>query len=232
MAGFSLRFFWSNWIQSISLFSQICRTSSVYISKRSRPSIERLIDWIRSLLHPMIRTPLTLTVCALDYNLIQMCNSCSSWYICPQTLVSVLVVDEDSFSDWSTDSCGWSDDDFGGDLDFTTPPLSIDSGAVDTNDQEIVRCICEVEEENDFMIQVRLTSSCSGFSVCRATVSHSALFLCQCEECLCWQHGTCMGLLEDNVPDRYTCYICRDPPGERKKWVQLAFEGHIEAWSR
>ncbi|XP_072308070.1 PHD finger protein 20 isoform X2 [Eucyclogobius newberryi] len=97
--------------------------------------------------------------------------------------------DEDSFSDWSTDSCGWTDDDFG-DLDITTPPLSIDSGAVDTSDQEIVRCICEVEEDNDFMIQ--------------------------CEECLCWQHGTCMGLLEDNVPDRYTCYICRDPPGQRQ----------------
>lgn len=63
-------------------------------------------------------------------------------------------VDEDSISDWSTDSCGWSDDDFDMDLDVTTPPLSTDSGAVDTNDQEIVRCICEVEEENDFMIQV------------------------------------------------------------------------------
>nr|XP_046240604.1 PHD finger protein 20 isoform X2 [Scatophagus argus] len=98
--------------------------------------------------------------------------------------------DEDSISDWSTDSCGWSDDDFGVDLDLATPPLSVDSGAVDTNDQEIVRCICEVEEENDFMIQ--------------------------CEDCLCWQHGTCMGLLEDNVPDRYTCYICRDPPGQRQ----------------
>ncbi|XP_049433877.1 PHD finger protein 20 isoform X3 [Epinephelus fuscoguttatus] len=98
--------------------------------------------------------------------------------------------DEDSISDWSTDSCGWSDDDFGVDLDVTTPPLSVDSGAVDTSDQEIVRCICEVEEENDFMIQ--------------------------CEDCLCWQHGTCMGLLEDNVPDRYTCYICRDPPGQRQ----------------
>ncbi|CAJ1051347.1 PHD finger protein 20 isoform X2 [Xyrichtys novacula] len=98
--------------------------------------------------------------------------------------------DEDSISDWSTDSCGWSDDDFGVDLDVTTPPLSIDSGAADTNDQEIVRCICEVEEENDFMIQ--------------------------CEDCLCWQHGTCMGLLEDNVPDKYTCYICRDPPGQRQ----------------
>ncbi|XP_051272453.1 PHD finger protein 20 isoform X2 [Dicentrarchus labrax] len=98
--------------------------------------------------------------------------------------------DEDSISDWSTDSCGWSDDEFGVDLDVTTPPLSVDSGAVDTSDQEIVRCICEVEEENDFMIQ--------------------------CEDCLCWQHGTCMGLLEDNVPDRYTCYICRDPPGQRQ----------------
>ncbi|XP_063767139.1 PHD finger protein 20 isoform X4 [Eleginops maclovinus] len=100
------------------------------------------------------------------------------------------VDDDDSMSDWSTDSCGWSDEDFGGDLDVTTPPLSVDSGAVDTNDQELVRCICEVEEENDFMIQ--------------------------CEDCLCWQHGTCMGLLEDNVPDRYTCYICRDPPGQRQ----------------
>ncbi|KAM7423244.1 hypothetical protein PAMA_011007 [Pampus argenteus] len=100
------------------------------------------------------------------------------------------VDDDDSISDWSTDSCGWSDDDYGVDLDVTTPPLSVDSGAVDTNDQEIVRCICEVEEENDFMIQ--------------------------CEDCLCWQHGTCMGLLEDNVPDRYTCYICRDPPGQRQ----------------
>ncbi|MEQ2307456.1 hypothetical protein AMECASPLE_018380, partial [Ameca splendens] len=98
--------------------------------------------------------------------------------------------DEDSISDWSTDSCGWSDDDFEMDLDVTTPPLSVDSGALDSNDQEIVRCICEVEEENDFMIQ--------------------------CEDCLCWQHGTCMGLLEDNVPDRYTCYICRDPPGQRQ----------------
>uniref|UniRef100_A0A1A8F8M8 PHD finger protein 20, a n=1 Tax=Nothobranchius korthausae TaxID=1143690 RepID=A0A1A8F8M8_9TELE len=100
------------------------------------------------------------------------------------------VDDEDSISDWSTDSCGWSDDDLEVDLDVTTPPLSVDSGALDSSDQEIVRCICEVEEDNDFMIQ--------------------------CEECLCWQHGTCMGLLEDNVPERYTCYICRDPPGQRQ----------------
>ena len=42
------------------------------------------------------------------------------------------------------------------DLDVTSPPLSGDSVALDTSDQEIVRCVCEVEEENDFMIQVGL----------------------------------------------------------------------------
>ncbi|XP_046725478.1 PHD finger protein 20b isoform X4 [Silurus meridionalis] len=37
-----------------------------------------------------------------------------------------------------------------------------------------------------------------------------------CDECLCWQHGTCMGLYEDSVPDTYSCYICRDPPAQRQ----------------
>ncbi|XP_034023500.1 PHD finger protein 20 [Thalassophryne amazonica] len=67
------------------------------------------------------------------------------------------VDDDDSISDWSTDSCGWSDNDFGVDFEASTPPLSVDSGAIDTSDQEIVRCICEVEEENDFMIQANKT---------------------------------------------------------------------------
>ncbi|XP_029363289.1 PHD finger protein 20-like [Echeneis naucrates] len=53
-----------------------------------------------------------------------------------------------------------------------------------------VRCVCEVDEENDFMIQ--------------------------CESCLCWQHGTCMGLYEDNVPHNYICYYCRHTAGWRR----------------
>uniref|UniRef100_H3DBW3 Zinc finger PHD-type domain-containing protein n=1 Tax=Tetraodon nigroviridis TaxID=99883 RepID=H3DBW3_TETNG len=55
---------------------------------------------------------------------------------------------------------------------------------------EVVRCVCEVDEENDFMIQ--------------------------CESCLCWQHGTCMGLYEDNVPHNYICYYCRHFAGWRR----------------
>ncbi|XP_063071606.1 PHD finger protein 20 isoform X2 [Engraulis encrasicolus] len=101
------------------------------------------------------------------------------------------VEDEDYGTDWSTDSCGWSDEEAEEESVLDSYLSDDDSMATETGDgSEIVRCVCEVEEDNDFMIQ--------------------------CEECLCWQHGTCMGLLEDNVPDRYTCYICRDPPGQRQ----------------
>ncbi|XP_019328673.1 PREDICTED: PHD finger protein 20 isoform X5 [Aptenodytes forsteri] len=90
--------------------------------------------------------------------------------------------EDDTLSESSMDSLLWSDDDCSQDVDVTTNP----DEEVEESDFEIVRCVCEVKEENDFMIQ--------------------------CEECLCWQHGVCMGLLEDNVPEKYTCYICQDPP--------------------
>ncbi|CAK6981865.1 PHD finger protein 20-like [Scomber scombrus] len=61
---------------------------------------------------------------------------------------------------------------------------------METEECEVVRCVCEVDEENDFMIQ--------------------------CESCLCWQHGTCMGLYEDNVPHNYICYYCRHTAGWRR----------------
>nr|XP_013817023.1 PREDICTED: PHD finger protein 20 isoform X3 [Apteryx mantelli mantelli] len=110
--------------------------------------------------------------------------------------------EEDALSESSTDSLLWSDDDCSQDIDVTTNP----DEEVEESDFEIVRCICEVEEENDFMIQ--------------------------CEECLCWQHGVCMGLLEDNVPEKYTCYICQDPPGQRsslKYWYEKEWlsNGHM-----
>ncbi|KAK3547735.1 hypothetical protein QTP86_028532, partial [Hemibagrus guttatus] len=96
---------------------------------------------------------------------------------------------EDSGSDWSTDSPLWSEEESETGLDLNTP---FSERGVETvgHDSEIVRCVCEVQEENDFMIQ--------------------------CDECLCWQHGTCMGLYEDSVPDTYSCYICRDPPAQRQ----------------
>ncbi|XP_049672179.1 PHD finger protein 20 isoform X4 [Accipiter gentilis] len=110
--------------------------------------------------------------------------------------------EDDTLSESSMDSLPWSDDDCSQDVDVTTNP----DEEVEDSDFEIVRCVCEVKEENDFMIQ--------------------------CEECLCWQHGVCMGLLEDNVPEKYTCYVCQDPPGQRsslKYWYEKEWlsNGHM-----
>ncbi|XP_032897723.1 PHD finger protein 20 isoform X7 [Amblyraja radiata] len=114
------------------------------------------------------------------------------------------VSDDDPTSDSSTDSLMWSEDEYSQEVDVTTNPY--DTGDGEDSQLEVVRCICEVEEENEFMIQ--------------------------CEECLCWQHGVCMGLLEDSVPEIYTCYMCRDPPEHRlssrywydKEWLS---SGHM-----
>ncbi|MBN3311387.1 PHF20 protein, partial [Atractosteus spatula] len=101
----------------------------------------------------------------------------------------IKVDDEDTLSDCSTDSLLWSEDEGSQDVDVITNPEE-EGGLAVQREFEIVRCVCEAQEENDFMIQ--------------------------CEECFCWQHGICMGLLEDSVPEKYTCYICRDPPGQRQ----------------
>ncbi|XP_006746940.1 PHD finger protein 20 isoform X1 [Leptonychotes weddellii] len=117
----------------------------------------------------------------------------------------VKVSEEDNLSESSSESFLWSDEEYGQDIDVTTNPDEELDGD-DRYDFEVVRCICEVQEENDFMIQ--------------------------CEECQCWQHGVCMGLLEENVPEKYTCYVCQDPPGQRpgfkywydKEWLS---RGHM-----
>ncbi|XP_057681109.1 PHD finger protein 20-like isoform X2 [Corythoichthys intestinalis] len=90
----------------------------------------------------------------------------------------------DDGSDWSTLTAESGED---------APFWSFTTG---TEDYEVVRCVCEVDEENDFMIQ--------------------------CESCLCWQHGTCMGLYEDNVPRNYICYHCRHCSGWRRTQCYLS----------
>ncbi|XP_051948134.1 PHD finger protein 20-like isoform X2 [Xyrauchen texanus] len=105
---------------------------------------------------------------------------------CPEKMLSQ---GEDSSSDLSSDSPIWSEDESDPELDLSMP-LSEQGVDKVTHGSEVIRCVCEVQEENDFMIQ--------------------------CDECLCWQHGTCMGLYEESVPDTYSCFICRDPPAQRQ----------------
>ncbi|XP_073703322.1 PHD finger protein 20-like protein 1 isoform X4 [Garra rufa] len=127
----------------------------------------------------------------------------------PRAILSVDLTGEnlsdiDFLEDSTTESLLFSGDEYNQDLDSITMEDFQDED--DDGADEIVRCICEMDEENGFMIQ--------------------------CEECMCWQHSVCMGLLEDSIPDHYICYICRDPPGQRwsakyrhdKDWLQ---KGHM-----
>lgn len=127
----------------------------------------------------------------------------------PRAILSVDLTGEnlsdiDFLEDSTTESLLFSGDEYNQDLDSITMEDFQDED--DEGADEIVRCICEMDEENGFMIQ--------------------------CEECMCWQHSVCMGLLEDSIPDHYICYICRDPPGQRwsakyrhdKDWLQ---KGHM-----
>uniref|UniRef100_A0A8C5KC00 PHD finger protein 20 n=1 Tax=Jaculus jaculus TaxID=51337 RepID=A0A8C5KC00_JACJA len=60
--------------------------------------------------------------------------------------------EEDNLSESSSESFLWSDEEYGQDVDVTTNPDEELDGE-DRYDFEVVRCICEVQEENDFMIQ-------------------------------------------------------------------------------
>ncbi|XP_061074489.1 PHD finger protein 20-like protein 1 isoform X3 [Conger conger] len=126
----------------------------------------------------------------------------------PRAILSVDLTGEnlsdiDFLEDSTTESLLLSGEEYGQDLDSLTMD---DFQEEDEEANEIVRCICEMDEENGFMIQ--------------------------CEECMCWQHSVCMGLLEDSIPDQYICYICRDPPRQRwsakyrheKDWLN---KGHL-----
>ncbi|XP_059502155.1 PHD finger protein 20-like protein 1 isoform X4 [Stegostoma tigrinum] len=110
--------------------------------------------------------------------------------------------DEEFFDGSSTESALLSED-YSQDLDISTNP---DESQEEDENNATVRCVCGMDEENGFMIQ--------------------------CEECLCWQHSICLGLLEDSIPDQYICYLCQDPPGQRwnakccydKEWLK---NGHV-----
>lgn len=66
------------------------------------------------------------------------------------------------------------------------------------------------------------SSALTGFAVWRRAAGgplwvvgpHDGSSVPQCDECLCWQHSVCLGLLEESIPEQYTCYVCRDPPGK------------------
>ncbi|XP_059478568.1 PHD finger protein 20 isoform X2 [Neocloeon triangulifer] len=62
---------------------------------------------------------------------------------------------------------------------------------VDDGAMELINCVCGYTEEDGLIIQ--------------------------CDLCFCWQHGLCNFIdREEDVPDKFICHVCRNPPRERK----------------
>ena len=72
------------------------------------------------------------------------------------------------------------------------PPSEMDASVASEHltSEEVVNCTCKRTEEDGLMIQ--------------------------CDICLCWQHGNCLGIdEEDQVPDKHVCSICKEPKAGR-----------------
>jgi len=74
----------------------------------------------------------------------------------------------------------------------TQPGETVETDGLTTmTEEEVVNCVCSHNEGDGMMIQ--------------------------CEICLTWQHGACLGVeTEDQVPDKYICSICHHPPLARE----------------
>jgi len=68
----------------------------------------------------------------------------------------------------------------------TTPPGELKEGTETMSEGEVVHCVCCHPEGDGMMVQ--------------------------CEVCLTWQHGQCLGIEgEGQVPDKYICSVCLAP---------------------
>ena len=68
----------------------------------------------------------------------------------------------------------------------------------------VVQCNCGEEIKN-----VPVLHEESDHILCCCDEQNESGFMIQCEHCLTWQHGKCMGLKKGENPTNYLCHICR-----------------------
>lgn len=87
----------------------------------------------------------------------------------------------------------------------------------DAEDDEAVRCICGFEEypgppqiaDDDSKQAVKQGVEKALINTSDVTEDLAGFFL-QCDVCKVWQHGGCVGIMnEDSSPDEYFCEECR-----------------------
>jgi hypothetical protein len=94
---------------------------------------------------------------------------------------------------------------------------NIEGGEEGADDDEAVRCICGFEDypgppqlgDEDSKHGIREGIEEPIINVADVTEDLAGFFL-QCDICKVWQHGGCVGIMnEDSSPDEYFCEQCR-----------------------
>lgn len=81
-----------------------------------------------------------------------------------------------------------------------------DNIAPSDEEQEVTRCVCGLDELDPQSVNPQLEETLS--QKYQITIDHG-LFI-QCEMCLVWQHGYCVGLfMNQDVPEKYWCELCK-----------------------
>lgn len=84
-------------------------------------------------------------------------------------------------------------------------PLGDDDIDIDPTEEEVTRCICEQSEYPGPSAAIRQNAPQA-----ESLTEETGNFFVQCDSCSVWQHGGCMGLLDESMlPEEYYCELCK-----------------------
>ena len=93
------------------------------------------------------------------------------------------------------------------------PPVKDEVEDEDVDEEEITRCVCgQIEYPGLPAPTTELLKQQDGRSSASPTIVNEELgnMFIQCDVCQVWQHGGCVGILDDaSAPDEYFCEGCR-----------------------
>lgn len=84
-------------------------------------------------------------------------------------------------------------------------PYDVEADDEVDDELEVTRCVCHQDELDALSIDDAVVEALKEYEV----KIDPGLFI-QCDKCLVWQHGYCVGLFtNDDVPDKYWCEQCK-----------------------
>ena len=87
----------------------------------------------------------------------------------------------------------------------TNLPAEDDDNEIDPTEEEVTRCICEQAEYPGPSATIRQQTAHADTST-----EETGNFFVQCDSCSVWQHGGCMGFLDEStLPEEYYCELCK-----------------------